>query len=438
MSGHGVDFLAATDKACRARFFSPARHFPLWIPRIAMTGPKRKRGPAADLSSATETPTPAPQGDIPSPAVPPTEDSTAAPKFPPTPKSPETLALDGLEAVIAQAHELLPAFLREAAQAKSSAQLEDLRIRYLGKKGRLSNLMRLMGGLSNEDRPAAGKIINEQKEQVLAELDRRSEMISRAEQLEQLRAERLDLTLPGTPPRRGHLHPVTQILRQMENIFLTMGFEIVETGEIETEWHNFEALNMPADHPARDMQDTFYVEGGRVLRTHTSPGQIHAMLGRKPPVAVIAPGKVYRCDDDVTHSPMFHQVEGFMVDRAITFGHLKGVLNEFIHALFGPSVPTRFRPSFFPFTEPSAEVDMGCIFCGQKGGGCRICSDTGWIEILGCGMIHPTVLENVGYDPEQWSGFAFGVGVERVAMLKFGIGNIRLFYESDQRFLEQF
>lgn len=341
-----------------------------------------------------------------------------------------------LAGVIAEAEQVMPAFLREAAEATSTAQLEELRLRYLGKKGRFANLMKSLGQLSEEDRPKAGKIINEQKEKISAEIARRKEDIGRAEDLERISAEAIDITLPGTPPLKGHLHPLTQISRRIEGIFRTMGFEVVETEEIEDEWHNFEALNMAADHPARDMQDTFYLEGGRVLRTHTSPTQIHAMLSRKPPLAVVGPGKVYRCDDDITHSPMFHQIEGFMVDRSISFGHLKGVLNEFVHALFWPEIPTRFRPSFFPFTEPSAEVDMGCPFCAGKG--CRVCKGSTWIEILGCGMIHPKVLENVGYDPEQWSGFAFGMGVERIAMIKYGVDDIRLFFEGDQRFLAQF
>ncbi len=348
----------------------------------------------------------------------------------------ESSTSESLQAVLEQARQLTPDFLREAASAKTTQALEDLRVRFLGKKGHLSNLMKLLGGLSAEDRPRVGKVINEQKDAILAELERLKEAIGRAEELERIQSEALDITLPGTGPRRGRLHPLTQIQRRIEEIFVSMGFEIVETEEIEDEWHNFEALNIQADHPARDMQDTFYVEGGRVLRTHTSPTQIHAMLGRKPPLAIIGPGKVYRCDADVTHSPMFHQIEGFMVDENISFGHLKGVLNEFIHALFGADIPTRFRPSFFPFTEPSAEVDMGCPFCAGKG--CRVCGFSTWIEILGCGMIHPKVLENVGYDPEKWSGFAFGMGVERITMIKFGIDDIRLFYEGDQRFLSQF
>ncbi len=342
----------------------------------------------------------------------------------------------GLQGLVDKARGILPDFLRDAAEAKSTAQLEDLRIRYLGKKGRVAGLMKQFGSLSEEERPRAGKVINEEKAKLLQEFERRTEAIKKAEGLERLQAEKVDVTLPGTPPPRGHLHLLTRTTRQLQDIFVSMGFEVVETGEVEDEWHNFEALNIPADHPARDMQDTFYVEGGRVLRTHTSPTQIHAMLDREPPLAIIGPGKVYRCDDDITHSPMFHQIEGFLVDHDVTFGHLKGVLNEFAHALFGADVPTRFRPSFFPFTEPSAEVDIGCLFC--SGSGCRVCSNTGWIEILGSGMIHPAVLENVGYDPEKWSGFAFGIGIERIAMLKHGVNHIRLFFDGDQRFLEQF
>lgn len=336
------------------------------------------------------------------------------------------------------AAQLVPDFLREASDARTTAQLEELRVKFLGKKGRVTALKKGLGALSADVRPVAGKIINDEADKVVADLEARIETCKKAEALERIQAEAIDITLPGTPVRRGGLHPVTQVRREIEAIFTALGFDIAETREIEDEWHNFEALNIAADHPARDMQDTFYVDGGRVLRTHTSPTQIHSMLTRKPPLAVIGPGKVYRCDSDVTHSPMFHQLEGFLVDRNITFGHLKGTLNAFVQALFGADVATRFRPSFFPFTEPSAEVDIACLFCKQKGGGCRVCSDTGWIEVLGSGMIHPKVLENVGYDPEEWSGFAFGLGVERVTMLKYGINDIRLFYEGDLRFLSQF
>ncbi len=347
-----------------------------------------------------------------------------------------TAASDKLKALVAEAEQLLPDFLRDAAGVKSTAQIEELRLRYLGKKGRISALMKSFGALSPEERPLAGKAINEQKDRILAELEHRAEDFGKAEAIERMMKESLDVTLPGTAPRRGRLHPLTQVRGRIESIFTSMGFEVVETMEIEDDWHNFEALNLPPDHPARDMQDTFYVDGGRLLRTHTSPAQIRTMLKRNPPLAIICPGKVYRCDSDITHSPMFHQVEGLMIDKGIGFGHLKGVLTEFVQALFGAGIPTRFRPSFFPFTEPSAEVDMGCPFCGQKG--CRICGQSGWIEILGSGMVHPQVLKNVGFDPAIWSGFAFGMGIERITMIKYGIDDIRLFYEGDQRFLAQF
>ena len=246
----------------------------------------------------------------------------------------------------------------------------------------------------------------------------------------------IDVTLPGRPVHIGSLHPITRVTREICEIFIRLGFDIVEGPEVESDWYNFEALNIPPNHPARDMQDTFYVSEGIVLRTHTSPVQIRTMEKQQPPVRVIAPGKVYRCDSDLTHTPMFHQVEGLLVDREISFGDLKGVLTTFVHQMFDQRIRLRFRPSFFPFTEPSAEVDIQCVMC--RGSGCRICSQSGWLEILGSGMVHPALYENVGYDPSEFTGFAFGMGVERIAMLKYGIDDIRKFFENDIRFLRQF
>jgi phenylalanyl-tRNA synthetase alpha chain len=321
----------------------------------------------------------------------------------------------------------------ESADLKA---LEEARLRFLGKKGILAELNQRFGKLSGEERPIAGKVLNNHKAQIIHLEKARRETLE-AEALQQrLASESIDVTLPGVLAGDGHLHPITQTRRQVERIFRGLGFQVSESPEIETEWMNFEALNFAPDHPARDMQDTFFVERGRVLRTHTSPNQIRTMLGAKPPLAVISAGKVYRCDSDVTHSPMFFQMEGFMVGKNISMGHLKGVLEAFVHGLYGAGVGTRFRPSFFPFTEPSAEVDVACVFC--KGSGCRVCSNSGWLEILGCGMIHPNVLSNCGIDPEVWSGFAFGMGIDRIAMLKYGISDIRLLYENDLRFLTQF
>ncbi|GAB4323129.1 MAG: phenylalanine--tRNA ligase subunit alpha [Candidatus Sumerlaeia bacterium] len=319
---------------------------------------------------------------------------------------------------------------------QTSRQLEEARIEFLGKKGHLAELMRQLGRIPAELRPEAGRVANEAKQAIQNHFTEREKVIARRELEARIETERLDITLPGTAIEPGHAHPVSQILDEMTRVFRSMGFQVADGPEIEDDFHNFTALNIPPDHPARDMHDTFYVKGGRLLRTHTSPVQIRTMKRFKPPVAFIAPGRVYRCDSDVTHSPMFHQVEGFMVDRSITFGHLKGVLGEFAHKMFGENVGVRFRPSYFPFTEPSAEMDIECLFCA--GEGCRVCKDTGWLEILGAGMIHPVVLENVGYNPEHWQGFAFGMGVERIAMLRFGINDIRLFFENDLRFLRQF
>ena len=321
--------------------------------------------------------------------------------------------------------------------------LEALRVRYLGRKGELTACLRGMRDIPEAERPAIGDLVNRVKtavEERIAEIRQRLDSDRLARSLSQ---DRLDVTLPGIRFPRGRLHPLTQVMNEAVEVFTGMGFSVESGPEVEDDYHNFEALNIPSDHPARDMQDTFFVSGGRVLRTHTSPVQIRVMETRKPPLRVIAPGVVYRHDDDVTHSPMFLQIEGFFVDERVTFGDLKGVLSEFLRRMFGTGTRVRFRPSFFPFTEPSAEVDIGCIMCAGKGfnadgSPCRVCKRSGWVEILGAGMIDPNVFGFVGYDPEQVSGFAFGIGIERIAMRKLEIGDIRVFYENDLRFLRQF
>jgi len=329
-----------------------------------------------------------------------------------------------------QLEEIRKSFQQELAQAGSPQELEELKVRYLGRKGALTSILRQMAALSAEERPRIGALSNTLKlfidEQITARLT----------QIESAGEGGIDITLPGRVPRQGTVHILNQVLSEMEDIFVHLGFSVASGPEVEDDYHNFEALNIPAHHPARDMQATFYFTDDVLLRTHTSPVQIRVMESKGLPVRIIAPGKVYRCDADVSHSPMFHQVEGLWVEEGITFAHLKGVLYDFIHTLFGPDLPLRFRPSFFQFTEPSAEVDMGCIFC--KGKGCRVCKQSGWLEILGCGMVDPAVYKYVGIDPETVTGFAFGVGVERVAMLKYGINDIREFFENDMRFLRQF
>ncbi|GAB4255914.1 MAG: phenylalanine--tRNA ligase subunit alpha [Deferrisomatales bacterium] len=326
--------------------------------------------------------------------------------------------------------------LGRVARAEDLPQLEEVRVRYLGRKGAVTGALRDMGRLSPEERPLVGKVANEVKARIEAAVSARAAELSRERAERRLAAEALDVTRPGRRPHGGSLHPLTRVLREVLDIFVRMGFSVAEGPEVEQEYYNFEALNIPADHPARDMQDTFYVAPGVVLRTHTSPVQVRVMEKHPPPVKVVAPGKVYRCDSDVTHSPMFHQVEGLLVDEGITFADLKGTLTEFIHLYYGPETGVRFRPSYFPFTEPSAEVDIQCVMC--RGEGCRICSGTGWLEILGSGMVDPALYGFVGYDPERVQGFAFGIGVERIAMLKYRIDDIRLFYENDVRFLSHF
>ncbi|BAS28334.1 phenylalanine--tRNA ligase subunit alpha [Limnochorda pilosa] len=326
--------------------------------------------------------------------------------------------------------------LAQVDRAGSLDDLDRVRVAYLGRKGRLTQLLRSMGDLPPEERPRRGAEVNEAKKALEAALGSRGRLLAEAEEARRLEAERLDVSLPGWRPPAGHRHPVNLALDEILRFFTGLGFETVEGPEVETDYYNFEALNIPPEHPARDMQDTFYLPGGLLLRTHTSPVQVHTMEARRPPVRVVVPGKVYRRDADATHSPMFHQVEGLLVDRSVSLGDLKGTLVAFARALFGPDRRVRFRPSYFPFTEPSAEMDISCWACG--GEGCRLCGGEGWLEILGSGMVHPRVLEMVGYDPGQVSGFAFGMGVERVAMLKYGVEDIRLFYDNDLRFLASF
>ena len=313
--------------------------------------------------------------------------------------------------------------------------LEEIRIQYLGRKGLFTGLLRQLGQVSAEERPRLGKLANEIKAELEQKFHVRKSELSGS--TAGAGAERDDLSLPGRQVPFGRLHPVTQIMDEVCSIFVDLGFAVAEGPDVELDYYNFEALNIPQHHPARDMHDTFYISDSVLLRTHTSPMQIRAMEKAKPPLRIIAPGKVYRCDSDITHTPMFQQVEGFLVDRKVSFADLKGVLTVFCQKIFDQEdIRLRFRPSFFPFTEPSAEVDIGCVIC--RGEGCRVCKQTGWLEILGAGMIDPEVLKMVDYDPEEFTGFAFGVGIERIAMLKYGIDDIRLFYENDLRFLGQF
>ncbi|CCK78625.1 phenylalanine--tRNA ligase subunit alpha [Desulfobacula toluolica] len=318
-------------------------------------------------------------------------------------------------------------------QAGDPDQLEQLSIKYLGRKGVLTKFLRNISSLPDDERPSAGKNANILKGKLEAAF---KEALSKLEAVDAAGLTGIDVTLPGRPAKRGSFHPITQVAKEISDIFLRLGFDIAESPEVETDYYNFEALNIPKYHPARDMQDTFYVSENIVLRTHTSPSQPRVMESTQPPVRIISPGKVFRCDSDITHTPMFYQIEGLMVDKNISFGDLKGILTTFVHQFFDKETSLRFRPSFFPFTEPSAEVDIRCVMC--KGEGCRICSKTGWLEVLGSGMVHPAVFENVGYDTDQYTGFAFGIGIERMAMLKYGIDDIRKFYENDIRFLGQF
>jgi phenylalanyl-tRNA synthetase alpha chain len=323
--------------------------------------------------------------------------------------------------------------LKEIESAGNPQDLQAISVRYLGRKGRITQYLRNISSLPVEERPIAGKRANEVKKELDASI---AAAISEFETSGRIPDDHIDVSLPGRPAHRGSLHPITQINQEICDIFSNMGFDIAEGPEVELDYYNFEALNFPKDHPARDMQDTFFVSDNVVLRTHTSPMQIRIMEKQSPPVRIITPGKVYRCDSDLTHTPMFNQVEGLLVDENVSFGDLKGTLTAFVHHMFDEQTSLRFRPSFFPFTEPSAEVDILCVIC--RGSGCRVCGQTGWLEILGSGMVHPALYENVGYDATRYTGFAFGMGVERIAMLKYGIDDIRKYFENDLRFLSQF
>lgn len=335
-------------------------------------------------------------------------------------------------------NEILQNAKEKIAEAGNIQDLNDLRVKILGKKGSLTGVMRGMGKLSPDERPIVGKLANRVRNDIEVHLKSRLKKLEEVHKSVKLREEKIDVTLPGTPLVVGRKHPLSIVLQEIEDIFLGLGFSIAEGPEIELDYYNFEALNLPKDHPARDMQDTFFINEQVLLRTHTSPVQVRVMEDTAPklPVKIICPGKVYRRDDDATHSPMFNQVEGLAVDKRITFGDLKGVLKVFAREMFGSETKTRFRPSYFPFTEPSAEVDITCCICG--GEGCRVCSQSGWIEVLGCGMVHPRVFEMSGYSKEDVTGFAFGMGLERIAMLKYGINDLRMFFENDLRFLSQF
>lgn len=320
--------------------------------------------------------------------------------------------------------------------AETVADLDQLRVEYLGKKGKITGMLKTLGKLTAEERPKAGAVINEVKVALQNTINARRQALE-AELLQaQLESERIDVTLPGRKSEVGSLHPVTQTMARIEAFFTAVGYQVEEGPEIEDDYHNFEALNIPAHHPARAMHDTFYIDPTTVLRTHTSPVQVRTMERQAPPIRIICPGRVYRCDSDLTHTPMFHQVEGLVVDKNVSFADLKGTVDQFLKAFFEADLAVRFRPSYFPFTEPSAEVDIQCTNC--QGKGCRVCKQTGWLEIMGCGMVHPNVFTHSGIDPDQYSGFAFGMGVERLAMLRYGVNDLRLFFENDLRFLKQF
>ena len=322
------------------------------------------------------------------------------------------------------------------AAATELSALDDLRVEYLGKKGRLTGLLKSLGSLSNDERPAAGAKINDVKQALQNQINEHKERLERSALDSELATETIDVTLPGRAEEIGGLHPVTRTMERIQEFFTRIGYD-VETGpEIEDDYHNFEALNIPSHHPARAMHDTFYIDPSTVLRTHTSPVQVRTMENQAPPIRIICPGRVYRCDSDITHTPMFHQVEGLVVDKDISFADLKGVIDQFLKAFFEADLPVRFRPSYFPFTEPSAEVDIQCDNC--RGEGCSVCSQTGWLEVMGCGMVHPNVLSSCDLYADQYTGFAFGMGVERLAMLRYGVNDLRLFFENDLRFLKQF
>lgn len=330
-------------------------------------------------------------------------------------------------------------FANEFKAAVDEPALRQINARYLGPKGALTELLREIPKLADAQRKKTGQAINQLKREIQAAFEQRLKELNNALRHKELHAASIDVTLPGRTSRHGSVHLITQTRDALVDVFGSLGFEVADGPEIDLEKYNFHMLGFPADHPAMDMQDSFFVSQGQVLRTHTSTIQVREMLKRKPPLAIIAPGAVYRRDDDATHSPMFFQIEGFMVGEDISFAHLKGVLRVFVDRVFGTNTPVRFRPSYFPFVEPGAEMDIGCLFCkDQEAGACRVCKGTGWLEVLGCGMIHPVVFEHVGYDPERFTGFAFGLGIDRIAMLKRGVDNIRRFYENDVRFLQQF
>ena len=326
--------------------------------------------------------------------------------------------------------------LVEIGGAESSRDIEQARVRFLGKKGALTEQLKHIGSLPTQERRAFGQAVNDAKQLLAEKIAERAVQLDRWEQDAALTSGWVDVSLAGRRAGTGCLHPVSRTIRRIHDIFRRLGFDVAEGPEIEDDYHNFEALNIPPDHPARAMHDTFYVEPGVVLRTHTSPVQIRYLKSHPPPIQVIAPGRVYRCDSDVTHTPMFHQLEGLVVDTDIAFSDLKGVLIHFVREFFEQELPVRFRPSYFPFTEPSAEVDMGCVFC--DGAGCRVCQQTGWLEILGCGMVHPTVFRQVGINNEEYTGYAFGVGIERLTMLRYGVDDLRLFFDNELGFLTQF
>lgn len=337
--------------------------------------------------------------------------------------------MENLDALVSQA-------LEAVQHSEDINALEQLRVHYLGKKGELTQVMKTLGSLSAEERPKIGALINAAKEKVQAALNTRKEVLEQAALSAKLAAERIDVTLPGRGQASGGLHPVTRTLERVEQFFTHIGYSVAEGPEVEDDYHNFEALNIPGHHPARAMHDTFYFNANMLLRTHTSPVQVRTMEAQQPPIRIVCPGRVYRCDSDITHSPMFHQVEGLLIDENISFADLKGTIEEFLRVFFEQPLGVRFRPSFFPFTEPSAEVDMQCVMC--SGHGCRVCKQTGWLEVMGCGMVHPNVLRMSGIDPEKYQGFAFGMGVERLAMLRYGVNDLRLFFDNDLRFLAQF
>ncbi len=322
------------------------------------------------------------------------------------------------------------------AEVSDLDELDQVRVRYLGKKGELTQLLKSLGKLPAEERPAAGQAINAAKQQLSESINQHRDDLQALAVANQLKAEAIDVTLPGRAAGSGGIHPVTRTMERIESFFSGIGFDVVEGPEIEDDYHNFEALNIPAHHPARAMHDTFYISEHTVLRTHTSPVQVRVMESGEPPIRIICPGRVYRCDSDVTHTPMFHQVEGLVVDTDVSFPDLKGMVEQFLKVFFEKPLGVRFRPSYFPFTEPSAEVDIECVICG--GEGCRVCKQTGWLEIMGCGMVHPRVFEHSGIDTEKYTGLAFGMGVERLAMLRYGVNDLRLFFENDLQFLQQF